>query len=77
MIKNWNLQNIKSEISKIAYAESNTGLTGFVTWAYKKELYEALWHIEDCLEQCTTYSEEEEFLKSREQQKLLKALGKK
>ena len=77
MIKNWNTQNIKSEISKISYAESNSGMTGFVTWDCKKDLYEILWHIEDCLERCSTYCDEDEFLKSREQQKLLRALGKK
>ena len=77
MIRDWNTQTIKSEISKIAFAERDSNMTGFVTWDCKKDLYEILWHVEDCLERCNVYCDESEFLKSREQQKLLKALGKK
>lgn len=77
MIRDWNVQSIKSEISKISYAESDSRMTGFITWACKQDLYNILWHVEDCLERCSTYSDEQEFVKHREQQKLLKALGKK
>ena len=77
MIRNWSVQSIKSEISKISFAENDAGMTGFVTWDCKKDLYRILWFVEDTLDNCSTYGGEDEFLKSREQQKLLKTLGKK
>jgi len=76
MIQNWSVQSIKNEIQKISFAESDSNMTGFVTWKCKKDLYEVLWYAEDALDKCGTYVDEDEFIKSREQQKLLKTLGK-
>jgi hypothetical protein len=77
MIINWDKQMIKSEINKISFAESDPRMDGFVTWGCKKDLYELLWYIEDALEKCSDYVTEEEHLKSRDKELMLKALGKK
>jgi hypothetical protein len=76
MIKNWSVEYIKSEIGKISFAESDTRMDGFVTWGCKKDLYELLWFIEDQLDNCNTYATEDDHIKTREQQQLLKVLGK-
>lgn len=77
MIINWNVNTIKTEIDKISHAEKDIGMTGFITWKCKKDLYEILWYVEDELAKCSTYADEQEFLKHRDQQKMLKTLGKK
>ena len=40
MIKDWSVNDIKNEISKISWAESDSRMDGFVTWGCKQELYE-------------------------------------
>ena len=75
MKKNWSVQSICAEISKLKYAESDRHMTGFVTWECKKELYEILWYLEDTLNQCSTYGEvEKEFLLQRDKEVVLNLL---
>ena len=76
MIKDWNKATICQEISKITWAATDPRMDGYVTWGCKKDLYEILWFIEDEIDKCSTYQGEKEFVNSREQNKLLKALGK-
>jgi hypothetical protein len=77
MIKDWNKADICNEIRKITWAGTDPKMDGFVTWGCKQDLYEVLWFVEDELDKMSTYAGEEEFVKRREQNKLLKALGKK
>ncbi len=65
MITDWSITDIKAHVDKIAWAESDPRMDGFVTWGCKRDLYELLWYIEDKLEQCSTYSTEEELLETR------------
>ena len=76
MIKDWSVQKIRQEIAKIRFAENDPRMDGFVTWGCKKDLYEMLWYIEDELDKCSTYADEDDFLKRREQSILLRTLGK-
>ena len=66
MIKNWNVEEIKREIDKIAWAESDNRMDGYVTWSCKKELYDILWFVEEKLSKCSTYSGEEEYVKNHQ-----------
>jgi len=75
MIINWDTDAIKHELNKIARAENDPYETGFNTVMCKKDLYTILWHIEDLLDDCSTYFGEDEWLKEREKQKTWKALG--
>jgi hypothetical protein len=52
-------------------------MDGFVTWGCKQDLYQILWYCEDALENCSTYTDEDKFVKRRDQEKMLKTLGKK
>ena len=76
MIRDWSVQQIKQEIAKIRFAENDPRMDGFVTWGCKKDLYEMLWYIEDELDKCSTYADEDDFIKRREQSILLRTLGK-
>ena len=78
MIKNWNIQNICNEISKITFAATDPRMDGFNTWGCKRELYEILFFVQQELDKCSTYATiEDEYLKKHDQSMMLKALGKK
>ena len=74
MIKNWNVEEIKREIDKIAWAECDNRMDGYVTWTCKKELYDLLWYVEDKISKCSTYAGEEDFIKDRNFHKMWDAL---
>ena len=77
MIIDWDIKKIKRQINKIVIAATDPKMDGFNTWGCKKDLYKILWHVEDSLDKCSSYVDEDEFVKRREQQQLIKALGKK
>lgn len=66
MIKDWSVEDIQKQISKISFAESDPRMDGFVTWGCKRDLYEILFSVQDALSKCSTYSVEEDYLKQRE-----------
>lgn len=74
MIITWDLKLIKNEIDKIARAESDPRMDGFVTWGRKQELYELYWYIEDKLEQCSEYSGESNLLEERRADKITRKM---
>lgn len=74
MITDWSITDIKAHVDKIAWAESDPRMDSFVTWRCKRDLYELLWYIEDNLEQCSTYSTEEELLETRRENKIINKL---
>ena len=77
MIKDWSMQEVKNNIDKITYGANDARMDGFVTWGCKQDLYQILWYVEDALDKCSTYVDEQEYTKRRDQQKILQALGKK
>ena len=76
MIQDWDKAEICNLIRRITFGANDRYMDGFVTWGCKKDLYEILWFVEDELAKCSTYADEDEFVKKREQQKLLTILGK-
>ena len=66
MIKDWSLKDIKTEISKISWAESDPRMDGFVTWGCKQELYEILWYVEEKMRKCSTYAGKDDLLKEHD-----------
>ena len=75
MIIDWSLSDLKEGVSKIGLAESDPRMDGFVTWGCKQDLYQLLWHVEDTLDKCSTYADEDIFVREREKEKTFKALG--
>jgi hypothetical protein len=68
MIIDWSLEKVKEEVDKINFAESDTRMDGFTTWGCKKDLYEILWYVEEALDKCGTYSNEEDFIEEHEKE---------
>lgn len=76
MIKDWNIDEIKHIIDAIARAEDDKYLDGFITWGCKRDLYEILWHVQERLENCSTYAGEDEFVKKHDIGKMWSILKK-
>ena len=76
MIRDWSINEIANEISKIAWAEKDSRMTGYVTWGCKQDLYQLKWLIERKLEECSTYEGEAEYVKKHEIQETLRLLSK-
>lgn len=75
MYINWSVSDIIQEINKIKRAENDPMATGFETWGCKQDLYQILWHLEDCLSRCSTYSGEDDFLKKHDKEKTWRCLN--
>ena len=72
--KNWDKQEIISNIARMYHESTSPYNDGFVGFGIKKELYEIKWFLDMIMEKCHTYVGEEEFLKEHEQEELLKIL---
>jgi len=68
MIIDWSLKTIKEEVDKIRFAGGDKYMDGFTTWGCKKDLYEILWYVEKALDECDTYSNEDDFLEEHEKE---------
>ena len=68
MIIDWSLKTIKEEVDKIRFAEGDKYMDGFTTWGCKKDFYEILWYVEKALDECDTYSNEDDFLEEHEKE---------
>ena len=69
------VQAIKDELRYIALHESDKNMDGFYTSKYKKDLMDIYWYIEDLLENCSTYTVEEEWIEEREKKKMMQILS--
>jgi hypothetical protein len=77
MIKDWSVTDITNHISKIAWAESDKHMDGFVTWGCKQDLYQILWFVENKLRNCSTYAGEEEFVEQHNKKETWRILSEK
>jgi hypothetical protein len=77
MIRDWSVDKIKQELWKIKYAATDPRMDGWTTFEYKKDLIMLKYHIDELLNECSTYSVEAEFINELEQEKTLKLLKKK
>jgi len=76
MIKDWSIKEIKAQVDKIAWAESDPRMDGYVSWGCKEDLYELYWYIEDKLKKCSNYGViEESLLEQRREHNIVKKLG--
>ena len=77
MLRDWSVDKIKQELWKIKYAATDPRMDGWTTFACKKDLIMLKYHIDELLNECSTYSVEAEFINELEQEKTLKLLKKK
>ena len=74
---NWNREKIQQDLWKIKLACTDSHMDGFTTWPCKQDLIVLKYYIDELLEQCPTYSGEQEFIDTLEQQKTFNLLKKK
>ena len=76
MIKDWSIAEIKAQVDKIAWAEADPRMDGFVTWRCKEDLYSLYWYIEDKLNNCSHYGKiEKDLHELRREKQIIKKLG--
>lgn len=76
MIKDWSISDIKAQVNKIAWAESDPRMDGYVTWRCKEDLYSLYWYIEDKLSDCSDYGKiEEDLVERRREKQIIRKLG--
>lgn len=75
LIKNWNADNIISDLQRIYFATTDPRMDGFVTWGCKQDLYRVKFALEDMLKKCPTYHGEEEWLEERDKELVWRALN--
>jgi hypothetical protein len=72
--RDWDMNAIQHGIWMMRAECTNPRNDGFVTWGTKQELYRLKWLIDESLDACSTYVDEQEWLKEQEQQKVIRIL---
>ena len=72
--KDWDLNAIKHGIWAMRHECTSSYNDGFVAWGVKQELYELKWLIDESLRKCSTFAPEAEWLKQKEQEKIIEIL---
>ena len=62
MIRNWNVDQIISELEKCYWVTTDPRQDGFTTWHCKQDLYRVQFALEDMLKKCPVYAPEQEWL---------------
>jgi hypothetical protein len=75
VIKNWNADEIISQLQRIYFATTDPRMDGFVTWGCKQDLYRVQFALEDMMKRCPKYHGEEEWLEERQKELVWKALN--
>ena len=76
MIIDWSVKEVKAHVDKIARAESDPRMDGYVSWRCKEDLYSLYWYIEDKLKNCSTYGGvENDLLERRREKQIVQKLG--
>ena len=74
MIKNWNVDTVETQLQRMYWACTDPKMDGFVTWGCKQDLYRVKFLVDELLKKCPEYSVEEEWLREREAEKIVKIL---
>jgi hypothetical protein len=72
--KDWDMNAIKHQIWTMRHECTTPYNDGFVQWGIKQELYELKWLLDETLKKCSTFAGEEQWLKEREQEKIIEIL---
>lgn len=70
----WDIANITQQIYKMRAEVCSPYNDGFSQWPIKQDLYQLKWLIDQSLESCPTFSEEERWLKEQDQKRMWKTI---
>ena len=77
MIKSWSVENVISQLQMCSHAINDPRMDGFVTWGYKQDLYKIKFALDKLLDDCPTYSIEQEWLDNQAKEKTWKIISSK
>ena len=60
-----NVSEAVNIIHKLKWNATDPRMDGFNTWGYKQDLYRLLWEVQDALNACSTYVDEDKFVAQR------------
>lgn len=76
MIKNWNVREIEGQLYRMHSGATDARLTGWNNWPCKQDLYRVKFLVDELLEDCPTFTDEEQWLREQEAEKLVRILKK-
>lgn len=62
------------EIQKLGHKATDPNMTGYYNWPHKQELYKIYWAVKKQLSQCSTFVDEDEWLREHEQDVFIEKL---
>ena len=74
MIKNWDAERVISECQKMYTGANDPYVTGWNNWPCKQDLYRVKFAVDEMLAQTSRFTDEDEWLKQQEQEKMWKVL---
>ena len=72
----WNVQNVIWECQKMYQGANDPYVTGWNNWPCKQDLYRVKFLVDEMLENCSTFLDEEEWLREQEAEKIVRILKK-
>lgn len=74
-LKRWGPE-VTNQVQAMCGELLNTYTDSYIAWDCKQELYKIKWMIDEALNKSSTYSDEQEWLKKQEQEKIIRILKK-
>lgn len=62
------------EIQKLGNKATDPNMTGWVNWPAKQELYKIYWAVKKQLNRCSTFADEDEWLREHDQDVFIEKL---
>lgn len=66
----WDVSNMSQQIHKMQAEICSPYNDGYTSWYIKQDLYRLKWILEDALNSCPSFSNEDEWLKNQDQKKM-------
>ena len=76
MTKNWNVREIERQLYQMHAGAVDPYLTGWNNWPCKQDLYRVKFLVDQLLEECPSFTYEEEWLREQEAEKIIRILKK-
>jgi len=76
MIIDWNIKEIERQLQRMYAGAIDPYVTGYNNWPCKQDLYRVKFLVDELLKQCPKFTDEDEWLREQEAEKILHILKK-
>ena len=73
-MRHWNIDQVIGECQKMYIGANDPYVTGWNNWPCKQDLYRVKFAVDEMLAQTSRFTDEDEWLKQQEQEKMWKVL---